>query len=301
MRAAFGTDGPGARRERFRGGRRWTAPARVRSRVGMAPRTTASSSASSPSSSRSRSPPTSFLTGRTSSTSSTSGPRWGSWPARPTLVIIAGGFDLSVGAIFAVAGITAAKVANATSPESASSPASASPSGSASATASCHGRAHQPVRRDAGLELHDPRLRPGPLRADSSSPSPTRASSGSGSGELLGVTYPVYLFAGFVALAAFLLAWTTFGRYVYSAGANPAAARLSGVRVDGVRAATFALSGLSAGLAGIIVSSRAATGQADAGIGLEFSVHRRRHHRRDERLRRRGRDLAHVLGVLFLG
>lgn len=54
-----------------------------------------------------------------------------------TLVIIAGGFDLSVGAIFAVAGITAAKVANATSPESASSRASASPSGSASATASC--------------------------------------------------------------------------------------------------------------------------------------------------------------------
>ena len=54
-----------------------------------------------------------------------------------TLVIIAGGFDLSVGAIFAVAGITAAKVANATSPGSASSRASASPSGSASATASC--------------------------------------------------------------------------------------------------------------------------------------------------------------------
>ena len=75
-----------------------------------------------------------------------------------------------------------------------------------------------------------------------------------------------------MALTAFLLTWTTFGRYVYSAGANPVAARLSGVRVDGVRAATYALSGLSAGLAGIIVSSRAATGQADAGIGLEFSV-----------------------------
>ena len=71
-----------------------------------------------------------------------------------------------------------------------------------------------------------------------------------GSGEFLGVTYPVYLFAGFVALTAFLLTWTTFGRYVYSAGANPVAARLSGVRVDGVRAATYALSGLSAGLAG---------------------------------------------------
>ena len=34
-----------------------------------------------------------------------------------TLVVIAGGFDLSVGAIYAVAGITAAKIADATSPE----------------------------------------------------------------------------------------------------------------------------------------------------------------------------------------
>ena len=73
-------------------------------------------------------------------------------------------------------------------------------------------------------------------------------------------------------MSGFLLTRTTFGRYVYAVGANPAAARLSGVRVSRVRMVTFALSGLSAGLAGIIVSSRISTGQADAGIGIEFSV-----------------------------
>jgi ribose transport system permease protein len=76
----------------------------------------------------------------------------------------------------------------------------------------------------------------------------------------------------FVAITAFVLARTVFGRYVYAIGGNPEAARLAGVNVDRVRAATFVLSGFAAGLGGVLATSRVATGQADAGTGLEFSV-----------------------------
>jgi ribose transport system permease protein len=189
-----------------------------------------------------------------------------------TLVIIAGGFDLSIGAVFAVAGITAAKVANATSPEIGflAGIGIGLGLGIGNGALVTVGRINPFVATLAssfmirGFAL----VFSGGFLVTVDDPGFQRL----GTGELLGLQYPVYVFAGFVLLTSFLLARTTFGRYIYAVGGNPTAARLSGVRVDTVRAATFALSGLSAGLAGVIVSSRVATGQADAGIGLEFSV-----------------------------
>jgi ribose transport system permease protein len=65
---------------------------------------------------------------------------------------------------------------------------------------------------------------------------------------------------------------TRFGRYIYAAGGNAEAARLSGVRVGFVRGTTFAISGLSGGIAGIIFVSQIGTAQAEANAGIEFSV-----------------------------
>jgi ribose transport system permease protein len=59
---------------------------------------------------------------------------------------------------------------------------------------------------------------------------------------------------------------------VYAVGGNAEAARLSGIRVGLVRGVTFALSGLAAGLAGVVVASRVSTGQADTGAGLELAA-----------------------------
>jgi ribose transport system permease protein len=80
------------------------------------------------------------------------------------------------------------------------------------------------------------------------------------------------VFLAFFAFTAFLLARTTFGRYVYAVGGNPEAARLSGVRVGLVRGACFALSGLAAGIAGVLAASRTSSAQADLGMGLELSA-----------------------------
>ena len=73
-----------------------------------------------------------------------------------------------------------------------------------------------------------------------------------------------------------LVAWlmlhrTTFGRYMYAAGGNAEAARLSGVRVNLVRATTYAISGLTAGIGGMIkVEQGEYTHQAMRAIGSGF-------------------------------
>lgn len=86
-----------------------------------------------------------------------------------------------------------------------------------------------------------------------------------GLGEAWGVNYPIFVWLAFALLCGFLLWRTTFGRYVYAVGGNAEAARLSGVRVGLVRAVTFAISGLSAGIAGVIFASEVSTAQAEIG------------------------------------
>ena len=53
---------------------------------------------------------------------------------------------------------------------------------------------------------------------------------------------------------------TTFGRHLYAVGGNERAARLSGVRVKSVKLVVFALAGMVAAVAGIILTGQASTG-----------------------------------------
>ena len=69
------------------------------------------------------------------------------------------------------------------------------------------------------------------------------------------VPVQVLIFLG-TALGAFLLLnFTLYGRYLYSAGANPRAARLSGVNVDRVLMASYVICGIFSGMAGLIRTS----------------------------------------------
>ena len=74
------------------------------------------------------------------------------------------------------------------------------------------------------------------------------------------------------ALGSFILNKTYFGRYFYAIGGNEEAAELSGIRVNRVKYLIYALSGLFAGLAGIVLLSRAGSAQSTVGLGLEFDV-----------------------------
>ena len=66
--------------------------------------------------------------------------------------------------------------------------------------------------------------------------------------QFITVKTSIWWMVGAVIVLAIVLARTTAGRYMYAAGGNAEAARLAGVRVDGVRILTFVLSGLAAGV-----------------------------------------------------
>ena len=59
---------------------------------------------------------------------------------------------------------------------------------------------------------------------------------------------------------------------MYAVGGNAEASRLSGIRVGLIRGACFALSGLAAGLAGMLLASRTQSAQANLGAGMELTA-----------------------------
>ena len=74
-----------------------------------------------------------------------------------------------------------------------------------------------------------------------------------GKGEIVGVRVQVILMLVIVALAAWVMRATAFGRYVLATGGNEPAARLAGVPVNRVKIAVYVISGFLAGIAGLIV------------------------------------------------
>lgn len=74
------------------------------------------------------------------------------------------------------------------------------------------------------------------------------------------------------AIGSFILNKSFFGRYFYAIGGNEEAAELSGIRVNRMKYLIYALSGLFAGLAGIVLLSRSGSAQSTVGKGLEFDV-----------------------------
>jgi ribose transport system permease protein len=93
-----------------------------------------------------------------------------------------------------------------------------------------------------------------------------------GRGRIGGVFYSVIVLVLFVAIMWFVLKGTVFGRHVFAVGGNADAAQLSGISVDRVKVMVFGLSGLAAGIAAAIGVSRIASGQPQAGVGLELSA-----------------------------
>jgi ribose transport system permease protein len=90
--------------------------------------------------------------------------------------------------------------------------------------------------------------------------------------KIVGVTSAAWMMIAVAIAGTIVLSRSTFGRYVYATGGNAEAARLGGVRINTIRIATFALSGAAAALAGSIDASRVLSAQASAGQFLTFTV-----------------------------
>jgi len=86
------------------------------------------------------------------------------------------------------------------------------------------------------------------------------------------IPWPFVIFITIAIVLAIVLHRTWIGRQIYAIGKTPSAARYSGVRVQRVKILLFMLSGLTASLAGIILTARLNTARADAATGLTLTV-----------------------------
>jgi ribose transport system permease protein len=79
------------------------------------------------------------------------------------------------------------------------------------------------------------------------------------------------LFAAAV-VASLVLSRTSFGRYTFAIGSNEEATRLSGVNVDGWKIGVYGVSGLLAGVAGVLMAARLNSAQPSLGFGYELEA-----------------------------
>jgi ribose/xylose/arabinose/galactoside ABC-type transport system permease subunit len=190
-----------------------------------------------------------------------------------TFVILTGGIDLSVGAILAVAGVVAAKLA---------SQGSLAGVVGGIAAAALLGLVN-------GILITKVRIQPfivtlammiaargAALAATGeqsvSLPAGATAIAWLGRGSVGPVPVPVVLFVLAYVVGWAALRYTRFGRYVFAIGDSEEAARLMGLPADRVVIATYALSGALAGLAGVVLAARLGAGQPVAGTGWELDA-----------------------------
>jgi ribose transport system permease protein/L-arabinose transport system permease protein len=94
-----------------------------------------------------------------------------------------------------------------------------------------------------------------------------------GSGRILNVPVTVLVFLAVAVAMIFLTRMTDIGRNIYAIGGNPRAARLAGIRIDRYRIGVFALTGAVCGIAAVLLTARANSGQPTSGAaGLELEA-----------------------------
>jgi ribose transport system permease protein len=189
-----------------------------------------------------------------------------------TLVIIAGGFDLSVGAMYALGGVLAAQLANHIGV----------PAGLILAVlAGCllgmvNGVAVGVFRINPFIATLASGIIFGGLALIVSNESLITVTTSSfqtfGNAEFLGVRLTTWIFIGIALAMGLVLQRTKFGRYVYACGGNEEAARLSGINVGMIRVAVFVLSGLASTLAGALFAARVGVGDSSVGTALTLSA-----------------------------
>ncbi|MDQ0393292.1 ABC transporter permease [Labrys monachus] len=75
----------------------------------------------------------------------------------------------------------------------------------------------------------------------------------------------IYILIAVFLFGAFVLARSVYGRAIYATGGNTEASRLSGIPVDVLRASTYVMTAICSGIGGMILASRLGVGQADMG------------------------------------
>lgn len=189
-----------------------------------------------------------------------------------TMVMIAGGFDLSVGAIYAATAVLFADMAN------------KFPLGIAVVIALVLGVAMGLVN---GLLVTKLKVNAfvatlgtasvfggGAYIYSQSTPIvvTTENFQDLGLGLTFGLPNATWLFVLIFIVGAFVLSRTVYGKSLYAIGGNAEAARLAGIRVDRLKTITYVVVGLCSGIGGLIIASRVGVGQADLGASIALDA-----------------------------
>ena len=86
------------------------------------------------------------------------------------------------------------------------------------------------------------------------------------------IPYSVILMIFYGIIMGVILSKTRIGRQIYAVGSNPEAARLSGINTVRTRMFAYCMSGISAAICGIVVTSRLQSAQPAAGTGVELEA-----------------------------
>jgi len=90
--------------------------------------------------------------------------------------------------------------------------------------------------------------------------------------KFLGIPLPIYFALVSYAIFHGLLYHTRFGTYVFAIGGNRDSLKLAGIRVNIYHIVVYALSGIMAGVASILLTARMNSGHPTAAIGMEFDA-----------------------------
>ena len=93
-----------------------------------------------------------------------------------------------------------------------------------------------------------------------------------GKGSVGEVPIPVIFFVGMVLIAHVILKYTRYGRWVYALGGNAEAARLSGLNTKMITTSVYVISGLCAGIAAFLLTSRLNSAEQVAGQNYELQA-----------------------------
>jgi ribose/xylose/arabinose/galactoside ABC-type transport system permease subunit len=194
-----------------------------------------------------------------------------------TMVIVAGGIDLSVGSVIALATVVSAQLLR-----DQSWPVVAA-AGAVVAGAVCglmNGVLITGLRvvpfiitlgtmllvRGAAKGLADERRIEAPITWLNGLLRTARDGSG------LIVPWGIWIVVVLAIVVAVTLQYTRFGRHLFAVGSNERTARLCGVRVERTKIAVYTLAGAFAGLAGVMEFSRLSVGDPTVAIGAELNV-----------------------------
>lgn len=93
-----------------------------------------------------------------------------------------------------------------------------------------------------------------------------------GAGEVAGIPVPAIVLVAAFVIGELALRFTVYGHKLFAVGGNPEASRLAGLRVDLLKASTFVIIGVLATFAGAMLASRVGIGQATFGAEIPLDA-----------------------------